>query len=152
MVKSLIKRPCNYFLVLYNSLFYTQLTFVFHLQTNFYIRLLQCWHFLFFSSSERFLYLSQAHLCFLFLFSTERFWQLWGPFFEAFFCFFDNTQLKTSKEVYELMLFDLVKYVYSESVFNTLYIPYMYTIYTEAQGSSLQNCVWDFPFSFPFRY
>ena len=40
-LKSLIKRPCNYFLVLYNSLFYTQLTFIFHIQTNIYIHLLQ---------------------------------------------------------------------------------------------------------------
>ena len=30
--------------------------------------------------------------------------------------------LTTSKKVYEVMFFDMQKYVYSESVFNTLYI------------------------------
>ena len=29
--------------------------------------------------------------------------------------------LKTSKKVYEVMLFDMSKYVYSENVFDTLY-------------------------------
>ena len=33
-----------------------------------------------------------------------------------------STILKTSKKVYEVMFFDMQKYIYSESVFNTLYI------------------------------
>ena len=39
-----------------------------------------------------------------------------------------STIFKTSKKVYEVMLFDIWKYVYSESVFNTLYIDTLYTI------------------------
>ena len=33
-----------------------------------------------------------------------------------------STILKTSKKLYEVMIFDMWKYVYFESVFNTLYI------------------------------
>ena len=34
--------------------------------------------------------------------------------------------LKTNKNVYEVMFFDMQNYVYSESVFNTLYIVIKY--------------------------
>ena len=33
-----------------------------------------------------------------------------------------STILKTSKKVYEVMFFDMLMYVYSESVLDTLYI------------------------------
>ena len=36
------------------------------------------------------------------------------------------TIFKTSKKVYEVMFFDMLKYVYSESVFNPLHIEIKY--------------------------
>ena len=52
--------------------------------------------------------------------------------------------LKTSKKVYEVIVFNLQKYVYSESLLNTLYIQLKHKVFF-----SLKVYV---RFSIPFRF
>ena len=76
--------------------------------------------------------------------------------------------LKTRKELHEVMFFDMKKYVYSETNFLrtkkshlfsfaslqllTVLLQFAILIWVEAQGSSLYNGMWDFPFSTAFCF
>ena len=90
---SLIKKPGSFFHVLYNNFFYVLLSFVFHLQKDFYGVLDDTDAFFFFFFRKMLISFTSLFLRFVFFLLLKDFDTFHVPRFDTFLCFSDNIQL-----------------------------------------------------------